>query len=94
MKRDFDVWLDGFRRSISGYDYYVDFSKVISNVKSIKIELNILNTLIGSKDIEHHFESVISKYPEVLKCIPILLAVRGYEIYNVLLIAHAYLFVF
>ena len=81
MKRDFDNWLSKFRLSISGYDYYVDFKKVISNVESIKIELNILNTLIGSKDIANDFEHVISKYPEILKCIPILLAVRGYEIY-------------
>lgn len=81
MKRDFDNWLSKFRLSISGYDYYVDFQKVIANVENIKIELNILNTLIGSKDIEKDFEAVISKYPEVLKCIPILLAVRGYEIY-------------
>lgn len=81
MKRDFDNWFSKFRLSISGYDYYIDFKKVISNVNSIKIELNILNTLIGSKDIENDFETVVMKYPEVLKCIPILLAVRGYEIY-------------
>jgi len=81
MKRDFDNWLSKFRLSISGYDYYVDFQKVIANVENIKIELNILNSLIGSEDIEEDFEELISKYPEVLKCVPILLAVRGYEIY-------------
>lgn len=81
MKRNFDEWIGKFRRSISGYDYYVDFQKVISNVESIKVELNILNSLIGSKTIEQDFEALLAKYPEVLKCIPILLAVRGYEIY-------------
>ena len=81
MKRDFDKWLSKFRLSISGYDYYVDFKKVISNVESIKIELNILNSLIGSKNIEDDFESILTKYPETLRCLPILLAVRGYEIY-------------
>jgi len=81
MKRDFDKWLSKFRLSISGYDYYVDFKKVISNVESIKVELNILNSLIGSRNIDDDFETIITKYPEVLKCIPILLAVRGYEIY-------------
>lgn len=81
MKRDFDKWLSKFRLSISGYDYYVDFHKVVANVEEIKIELNILNSLIGSKDIEKDFETIISKYPNVLKCIPILLAVREYEIY-------------
>ena len=45
------------------------------------IELNILNSLIGEKDIEQKFLSLLDKYPEVLKCIPILLAVRQYEIF-------------
>jgi len=81
MNRDFKKWLSKFRRSISGYDYYVDFAKVVENVEKMKIELNILNSLIGSDDIENEFESIVAKYPETLKCIPILLAVRGYEIY-------------
>ena len=81
MTRNFDEWLSKFRLSISGYDYYVNFDKVVENVERMKIELNILNSLIGSNDIERDFESVIKKYPETLKCIPLLLAVRGYEIY-------------
>jgi len=40
-----------------------------------------LNSLIGSKDIERDFENIIKKYPETLKCIPLLLAVRQSEIY-------------
>lgn len=79
--RNFDDWLDNFRESISGYDYYIDFKKVYENVEEIKIELNILNSLVGSKDIENDFERIILRYPETLKCIPILLAVRNTEIY-------------
>ena len=40
----------------------------------------MLNSLIGSKNIENEFEELVKKYPEVLKCIPILLAVRQSEI--------------
>ena len=79
--RDFDSWLRKFRLSISRYDYYVNFDKVVENVEKYKIELNILNSLIGSKNIEDDFEKIIEKYPETLKCIPVLLAVRGNEIY-------------
>ncbi|MEG0586206.1 MAG: type II restriction endonuclease [Christensenellaceae bacterium] len=79
--RDFDEWLSKFKLSISGYDYYINFNKVVDNVEKIKIELNILNSLIGSQNIEADFENVIDKYPEVLKCIPLLLAVRSTEIY-------------
>lgn len=79
--RDFNTWLSSFRYSIADFGYYIDFAKVYKNVDSIKIELNILNSLIGSKNIESDFESLIAKYPETLKCIPILLAVREYEIF-------------
>ena len=79
--RDFDEWLSKFRASISSYDYYIDFDKVVRNVDEIKVELNILNSLIGSKNIENDFQRIIEKYPETLKCIPLLLAVRGNEIY-------------
>lgn len=44
MTRDFDAWLNTFRKSINEYTYYVDFPKVYNNVDSIKIELNILNS--------------------------------------------------
>ena len=81
MNRDFNAWLSGFRDSIADYGYYIDFEKVHRNVDSVKIELNILNSLIGSKNIEEDFENLLKKYPEVLKCIPLLLAVRANEIY-------------
>ena len=81
MKRDFNEWLKTFKSSICDYGYYVDFEKVYGNVESIKVELNILNSLIGSKNIEHDFNKLTNDYPQVLKCIPILLAVRGREIY-------------
>ena len=79
--RDFNTWLSSFRYSIADFGYYIDFAKVYKNVDSVKIELNILNSLIGSKNIEADFENLIMKYPETLKCIPILLAVREYEIF-------------
>ena len=83
MKRNFNDWLKTFKSSICDYSYYVDFEKVYSNIENIKIELNILNSLIGSKNIEYDFEKLIINYPQVLKCIPILLAVRGREIYAI-----------
>ena len=80
MKRDFNKWLTTFRRSIANYGYYVDFAKVHANIEEIKIPLNILNSLIGSKHIEEDFEKLVASYPETLKCIPLLLAVRANEI--------------
>lgn len=79
--RDFNEWLKNFRDSIASYDYYIDFEKVHKNVESTKVELNILNSLIGSKNIETDFEVLTKKYPEIMRCIPLLLAVRSNEIY-------------
>ncbi|PQL21355.1 type II restriction endonuclease [Veillonella sp. T34266-5] len=81
VKRDFIEWLSGFRPSIADYRFYINFDKVYRNVDNIKVELNILNSLIGSHNIEEEFRCILSKYPEVLQCIPILLAVRASEIY-------------
>jgi len=80
MKRDFKKWLDTFKETIVDFKYYTNFEKVYKNVGSIKVELNILNTLIGSKNIEADFDALVKRYPETLKCIPILLAVRLSEI--------------
>ena len=81
MERDFNTWLSSFRDSIADYRYYTNFKKIYQNVDNINIELNILNSLVGSKSIEVDFNSLIEKYPEVLKCIPLLLAVRTNELY-------------
>ena len=80
MKRNFNEWISNFKESIATHNYYVDFEKVYRNVNNIKIELNILNSLIGSKNIEQDFIDLVEKYPETLKCIPLLLAIRANEI--------------
>lgn len=80
MKRDFNEWLSHFQKSISSYDYYIDFKKVYKNTEQIKVGLNIMNSLLGSKDIENEFENLLKRYPEILKCIPILIAKREMEI--------------
>lgn len=79
--RNFSQWLSTFRQSINGYGYYTDFEKVYENADRLKIEINILNSLVGSKNVEADFEEIIAKYPECIKVIPILLAVRESEIY-------------
>ena len=81
--RDFNDWIKLFRSSICDYGYYVDFEKVYGNIDSIKVELHILNSLVGSRNVEEDFSKLVAQYPQVLKCIPILLAVRGQEIYAV-----------
>lgn len=80
MQRNFEEWFTTFTDSISDYKYYIDFETIYKNAEKYKIEINILNSLIGSKNIEKEFDSLLEQYPNVLKCIPILLAVRNNEI--------------
>ena len=80
MKRNFAEWLLTFTDSIANYKYYIDFETIYKNAEIYKIELNMLNSLIGSQNIEQDFENLVKKYPEVLKCVPTLLAVRQTEI--------------
>lgn len=78
--RNFNTWLETFSDCIYTYDFFTDFKKVYENINNIKVELNILNSLIGSQSIEQDFTNIVNKYPETLKCIPILLAIRQQEI--------------
>ncbi len=80
MKRNFNEWLNKFIDSVADWRYYTDFPKVYNNVDAIKVELNLLNSLINSKDIENDFRNLVAKYPEVLKAVPILIAKRGSEV--------------
>lgn len=80
MERNFKEWLSTMRDSIATWRYYTDFEKVYSNVESIKVELNILNSLIGSRNIENEFKQLLKEYPKTLKVVPILLAKREKEI--------------
>lgn len=80
MRKIFSDWLSTMKDSIATWRYYTNFEKVFNNVESIKIELNILNSLIGSKNIENDFKIIITEYPKILKVIPILLAKREKEI--------------
>lgn len=79
--RNFATWLATFRQSINSYGYYTDFKRVYANAEKLKIEISMLNTLVGAKNIEAEFESILNRYPECLKVIPVLLAVRKTEIF-------------
>ncbi len=83
--RNFEEWLSEFDDSIASWKYYTDFDKVYDNVNKIKNELNLLNGLIGSKNIENDFKELINEYPKVLQAIPILIAKRE----NVIIIKDA-----
>lgn len=76
VERNFEEWLATMTDAVADWTYYTDFKKVYDNVETIKIPLNILNSLIGSQQIKDDFEQLYLKYPEILYAIPILIAKR------------------
>ena len=81
QKRIFSDWFGTFRKSINGYKYYNDFEKAVENAEKIKKELCLLNSLVCAKNIEEEFEQTVQEYPKCLRAIPIIMAVRSYEIF-------------
>ncbi len=67
---------DTFKTKITQWDYFVNWKKVINNIEPIETELNLLNVLVGKKDIEEEAIKLIKKYPNVIKAFPALLAIR------------------
>lgn len=72
----FDNLKTTFQDSIFTWDYFTNFEKVKLNVKTVEVELNILNYLIGKEDIEDEFIKLITEYPKTRQALPLLIAVR------------------
>jgi type II restriction enzyme len=72
----FDKITQSFKEKITRWDYFVNWEKVIVNVQLFEKELNILNYLIGKNNLEKEAFDLLKKYPESIKAIPTLLAVR------------------
>ena len=72
----FDYFMSTLKESIVTWEYFTDFKKVSANIKTIEIELAILNTLIGKENIEQEFIRILREYPKVRSVLPILIALR------------------
>lgn len=75
--KDFNTLSSTLQSSIFTWDYFADLKKANLHVKKIEIELNILNYLLGKKDIKNEFIKLIREYPKVRKVLPMLIAVRN-----------------
>ncbi len=73
----FDFLTLNLQESISHWKFFVDWEKVKKNVEDIETELNILNSLLGKKDLHNKFVTLIEEYPNIRKVLPILIAVRN-----------------
>jgi len=83
MRDNFNTLISTFQPTIFTWGFYSDFQKIKKHTFAIKVQLNILNSLIWEKDIENKFIDIIKQYPETRGVLPILLAVR--EHFNIVL---------
>jgi type II restriction enzyme len=65
--------------SIFSWDYFSDFKKISDNTFKVKIQLNILNSLLGENNVEEKFLELVKQYPETRNVLPLLIAVRSFD---------------
>lgn len=62
--------------TVNNWSYLVDWKKADNNVRSIEVNLNLLNYLLGKDNIEDEFAKLIIEYPNVRNVLPVLVACR------------------
>ncbi|WP_299524906.1 type II restriction endonuclease [uncultured Methanobrevibacter sp.] len=58
------------------HDFYVDWGKIFGKLEDTTREINILNTLVDSSDVENDFRKIILEHPKVISVLPSILAIR------------------
>lgn len=76
MERSFNDLVKSFKSSIKTWDYFVNWKKVFSNYSNLEIALNKLNYLLGKEDLAAEFNRLYASNPDIVKALPILLAIR------------------
>ncbi len=76
---NFQTLIQTLQTSIFSWDYFSDFKKIKEHSFEIKVQLNILNSLLWEKNIEEKFLEIVKTYPESRKVLPILIAVRNFD---------------
>lgn len=72
----FKYLISTLKETITKWDYFVNWTKVLGNIQDIEIDLNIINYLIGKDNIKSEFIELLKKYPSIARLIPILVASR------------------
>jgi len=77
-EEQFDKFMNQLRKTNQTLNYFfVDFNKVTNNVNKIKINLNLLNSLVNCVDIKATIKEIFNEYGEKpFETLEILIAVR------------------
>ena len=75
----FNFLIDTLVPTIHRSDWFVDWQRIKANVAPHVRELALLNTVVGSENIERDLAALIADYPKVLRVMPLLLASREHS---------------
>lgn len=73
----FAYLVSSFRDSIKSWNYFVNWDKVYSNAESLRRELHLWNSLLGSERFDEEFLSLVEEYPKIVRAIPALIVRDG-----------------
>ena len=76
-EESFRLLIDTLIPTIHRSDWFVDWNRIKANVAPHVRELALLNTVVGSDDIERDLAALLTDYPKVLRVMPLLLAVAA-----------------
>jgi len=73
---DFQDFLNELTETNATLGFFVDFDKVITNVRKIEVKLNQLNYLLGKSELHQSIKELYEENPSVFSVLNILVAVR------------------
>ena len=77
MTKPFKTFLSQLSETNATLDYFVDFEKVVGNIRKIALKLNQLNYLIGKDNLEEAINDLFAENPKAFEVLDILIAVRN-----------------
>ncbi|MFC3899996.1 DpnII family type II restriction endonuclease [Aliicoccus persicus] len=75
-EEQFNYFISNLATSNKNAEYFVNWSRVNDKVRELSISLNTLNYLLGKENIKEEARYLFNNQPELLKVIPILIAMR------------------
>ena len=77
MAKEFNKFMSQLQETNQTLDFFCDFDKISQNVENIKLSLCMLNSLIGSNDMQKSVETIWNRDKTAFNVMDILIAVRS-----------------
>lgn len=77
MSKDFDTFMSQLQETNQTLRFFCDFEKITRNVDDIKLNLCMLNSLLGTMDLRRSVETIWNRDKSAFSVMDILIAVRS-----------------